>query len=803
MEPEALYRRYQELQQYVGWTDEDARRVQSVAEDLEPSLVPLVDDFYVEIDRHPEARLVITGGAAQVERLKITLKGWLRDLLRGPYDRDYVARRWRVGWRHVEIGLDQVFANVALSRLRRGLLRALDEIDAGAHESVEVRSSLNTLLDLDLAIIEDAYQAEYLDRKNRPFRVELRKQENILRLLLDTISDGVLVVDAAGTVLLSNPAMERLVGQVRIGAGPDDWPHRDSAFRADGVTPMPRDELALARALGGETKEDAEEFFRPSGSEQGHWVSASAGPMRDEEGTILGAVAVLRDMTERKRAEEALRDVNSQLRNALQALQAQGTELRRAERKYRGIFEQSIEGIFQITPEGRIITANPALAKMLGYGSPEELLVVPRDRWVTAGEGWRRFLAGAMRSDSATEQTEAQLECRDGGTIWVSGSLRAAMSGGVVQFVEGRIEDVTERKRLEATFFRAQRMQTIGSLAGGIAHDLNTVLAIVLTAADNLELNLPADERATVLNELRDSARRGSGIVKQLLTFARGTGTGDGPMQPAPVLHDLTRLLKHLLPRGIAIREEVPDDLWPISGDSTQLYQVLINLAVNARDAMPGGGTLTISAKNVTVPAAGADLKPGGYVRVAVADSGAGIAPEHLAKIFDPFFTTKPQGHGTGLGLATVSGIVRSRGGCVRVESTVGRGSQFDVYWPAHDTTAVTPARAPATDLPGGHGELVLVAGSERSFGEFAKATLEAYGYRVLHADFPGEAAALLDRHRGAVRAAILDSGDGWDAVRRAAETAGVAVLAKPTAADTLLQALHEALRADSTEVRL
>src|SRR5438552_3647106 len=134
MEPEALYRRYQELQRYVGWTDEDARRVQSVAAGLDPHLASLVEDFYAEIDRHPAARQVITGGPAQVERLKGTLQGWLRELVRGPYDRDYVARRWRVGWRHVEIGLDQVFTNVALSRLRRGLLRALDEIETAPHE---------------------------------------------------------------------------------------------------------------------------------------------------------------------------------------------------------------------------------------------------------------------------------------------------------------------------------------------------------------------------------------------------------------------------------------------------------------------------------------------------------------------------------------------------------------------------------------------------------------------------------------------------------------------------------------------
>jgi signal transduction histidine kinase len=172
MNSDDLYRRYQELQQYVGWTEDDAQRVQSVAVLLEPRLGPLIDDFYAEIERHPEARKVITGGAAQIERLKGTLHSWLRELLFGPYDRDYVARRWRVGWRHVEIGLDQVYTNVALSRVRRGLLRLLDECWVGdAREEIAIRQSLNMLLDLDLAIIEDAYQTEYLARQQRSERL--------------------------------------------------------------------------------------------------------------------------------------------------------------------------------------------------------------------------------------------------------------------------------------------------------------------------------------------------------------------------------------------------------------------------------------------------------------------------------------------------------------------------------------------------------------------------------------------------------------------------------------------------------
>jgi signal transduction histidine kinase len=172
MNPDELFARYQELQQYVGWTEADAVRVQSIAVALEAHLVPLIEDFYAEIERHPEARKVITGGSAQIERLKGTLRTWLRELLFGPYDRDYVARRWRVGWRHVEIGLDQVYTNVALSRLRRGLLEALEECWQGnPGEAMAVRRSLNTLLDLDLAIIEDAYQSEHNARQQRSERL--------------------------------------------------------------------------------------------------------------------------------------------------------------------------------------------------------------------------------------------------------------------------------------------------------------------------------------------------------------------------------------------------------------------------------------------------------------------------------------------------------------------------------------------------------------------------------------------------------------------------------------------------------
>jgi signal transduction histidine kinase len=227
MTPDALFRRYQDLQRYVGWTAADAANVGSVAGFLDPHLAPVVDDFYTEVARHPDAAKVITGGAAQIERLKGTLTEWLRELLAGPYDLTYVTRRWRVGWRHVEIGLDQVYTNVALSRLRRGLLRALDRhLPGDRRDSIAVRESLNTLLDLDLAVIEDAYQAEYMARQQRAERMAAIGQvgggiAHELRNPLNVIKTSVYFLRNAGNPTPEKTAehLERVERQVHLADG--------------------------------------------------------------------------------------------------------------------------------------------------------------------------------------------------------------------------------------------------------------------------------------------------------------------------------------------------------------------------------------------------------------------------------------------------------------------------------------------------------------------------------------------------------------------------------------------------------
>ncbi len=319
--------------------------------------------------------------------------------------------------------------------------------------------------------------------------------------------------------------------------------------------------------------------------------------------------------------------------------------------------------------------------------------------------------------------------------------------------------DITEKKQLEAQFLRAQRMESIGTLAGGIAHDLNNVLAPILMAVQLLELKMPDERAQQWLKILESNAKRGADLVKQVVSFARGIEGERVLVQMRHLISEIRQIARETFPKSIEIQVDVPQGLWMVSGDTTQLHQVLMNLCVNARDAMPNGGILCICAENLTIDEHYArmniDARVGSYLRIRVADTGVGIPKETLERIFEPFFTTKEIGKGTGLGLSTAIGIIKSHGGFVHVYSEVGEGTEFKVYLPALPESEQSPIHEP--ELPTGQGELILVVDDEAAIRNITQASLENHAYRVLTAEDGIEAIALYAQHKDEIHAVLID----------------------------------------------
>jgi PAS domain S-box-containing protein len=321
--------------------------------------------------------------------------------------------------------------------------------------------------------------------------------------------------------------------------------------------------------------------------------------------------------------------------------------------------------------------------------------------------------------------------------------------------------DITQKKHLEAQLLRTQRLESIGTLASGIAHDLNNILTPILAGAQLLPLKFPdADERTQHLLEILEiNAKRGADLVKQVLSFARGVEGKRINLQLRHIIVELSKVLKETFPKSIKIVTDISKELWMVCGDSTQLHQVMMNLCVNARDAMPDGGTLYITAENLIIDEnyvrMNLEAKPGAYIVVAVSDTGIGIPPENLDRIFEPFFTTKPVGQGTGLGLSTLIGIVKSHGGFVNVDSEVGRGTTFKVYLPAVGATDVFSADE--FTPPTGQGELILIVDDEPAIRDITKTSLESHQYQAVVASDGIEAIAIYAKYADKISAVLVN----------------------------------------------
>jgi PAS domain S-box-containing protein len=321
--------------------------------------------------------------------------------------------------------------------------------------------------------------------------------------------------------------------------------------------------------------------------------------------------------------------------------------------------------------------------------------------------------------------------------------------------------DVTERKKIEAQYLRAQRMESIGTLAGGIAHDLNNVLAPIMMSIELLKMQEQNPMRLNVLTTIEGSAKRGADMVKQVLSFARGVEGQQLQLQVGHLLHEIKKIANETFLKNIQVSCDVPAELWVVKGDPTQLHQVLLNLCVNARDAMPDGGRITLTAKNLMIDEqyAGMNIeaKPGPHVCIQVEDNGTGMPPEVTERIFEPFFTTKELGKGTGLGLSTTIAIIKSHGGFVRVYSEVGMGTRFHIYLPAQTEPGVVGPEAAEPDLPRGNGELVLVIDDEAAVRQITRQTLEAFGYRVLLASDGVEATTIYATRQQEIDVVLTD----------------------------------------------
>lgn len=487
--------------------------------------------------------------------------------------------------------------------------------------------------------------------------------------------------------------------------------------------------------------------------------------------------------------------------------------------------------ICNLDRKGCILCANAAMTRGLGResaslaGTPF-LELAPPDVRDAIRSAWQEAAATGAAQDCQHETVAAYGELR--WRQWTfqrlapMGRGMAAGEPGATVLAIGR--DVTEQKLLEHRLRHAQRLGSVGALASGIAHDLGNVLAPLVMSAELLQLHETSEKKRALLDVVAASARRGAGLVRQVLSISRDAADRFEQVDAGVIALEVARFAARTFTRAIHVKTEVAPELWQVCADSTQIHQVLLNLCVNARDAMPQGGELVISAANVLLDETAAqtapDAEPGRYVALRVADTGMGIASEIAGRVFEPFFTTKAAGKGSGIGLATVHSIVKSYGGAIAFSTEVGRGTTFSVYLPASETPAGAPVDSTKPEAPPGRGEQVLVIDDEEIFRDVSRQVLEAFGYKVRTAGSAQEAMRAFERHGAAIAAVLLDLNmpafNGWDAIKafKAINPAvrviaaggqsdtegqpagnGIALrLTKPYSMTTLLQALRQVL---------
>jgi two-component system, cell cycle sensor histidine kinase and response regulator CckA len=465
------------------------------------------------------------------------------------------------------------------------------------------------------------------------------------------------------------------------------------------------------------------------------------------------------ELMERKRAEEALRKSEATLREAQRIARLGNWEWNVLSNELR--WSEEVFSIFGLAPQDFGGTYDSFLERV--HPADRERLEQAVRQSLETGKPYS-IEHRVLRPDGQDRIVREQAEVfRD--------------ETGQTKRMVGTVQDLTEQKRIEAEFLRAQRMDGIGAIAGGMAHDLNNALAPILMGIQLIRDKVSEPEIRQMLAVMETNTHRSADMVRQVLTFARGRDGDRELLEIGRLIREMENILRQTMPKSITVHALVPSDLWPVLGNATQLHQALLNLCVNARDAMPQGGELTLAADNVELTAANKennpDFSPGPYVMLLVSDTGTGIPPEVLPRIFEAFFTTKAPGTGTGLGLSTIVRIVRNHGGFVTVNSEVGTGTSFEIYLPRAESPPLTRhatanAVAPAQT---GRGELILFVDDDWSVREMVAPTLTEHGYRVLTAANGAEALALLASHEREICLVMTDIAmpvmDGLETMQR------------------------------------
>jgi PAS domain S-box-containing protein len=561
------------------------------------------------------------------------------------------------------------------------------------------------------------------------------QKHEMLRAVLDSSAEGIVVSDSQGVFLLTNPAARRIAGVGLIESPPELWNQDFGIFHPGGAM-FRVEEVPLFRALKGESTDDVRMQIRNPAVPEGREITVSGRPWRVPDTDLAGGVVVFRDIT---------RDVQAEERARFQV----------------GVLDAVPNAVLALDPDGRVVYWNRAAEHLVGWTAGD--LVGRRGRDVLLSEDERAQVDGirAYCEGGGIFRGEFPARRPDGTQVPIlalASALRDAQ-GTLTGFVVVGV-DLTDLRTTqdalrarEAELRQFQKMEAIGRLAGGVAHDFNNLLTVIRGYMDLLLVRLTDNEaaREDALQVAR-AADRAAELTGQLLAFSRSRPIAGAMVDLNKIVDEFLPMLRRTLGEHIVVESQLAPDLGPVRADAGQIGQVLLNLALNARDAMPEGGTLTIATENTDLdasyPGTHVPLPPGPYVRVSVGDTGVGMDEETRAHVFEPFFTTKGPGQGTGLGLSTAYGIVRQHDGAIWIYSEPGHGTTVRLYLPrVHGAFTAPAARAPVEPASAG-GETILLVEDEDAVRHVARRLLETRGYRVLEAD-GGEAALTHARDSG------------------------------------------------------